>query len=107
MSASRILLCNCYKTMELEKAAQGVSDRLQAPVCTELCRGELSVFEDAVNSGEPMLVACTQEAPLFQEIAEGADAADLVHFTNMTPVAAAQLRPGVHCLLHPAHHLQP
>ncbi len=87
MSASRILLCNCYKTMELEKAAQGVSDRLQAPVCTELCRGELSVFEDAVNSGEPMLVACTQEAPLFQEIAEEADAADLVHFTNIRETA--------------------
>ncbi|WP_346898047.1 4Fe-4S dicluster domain-containing protein [uncultured Roseibium sp.] len=87
MSASRILLCNCYKTMELEKAGQSLSDRLQAPVCTELCRGELSVFEDAVNSGEPMLVACTQEAPLFQEIAEEADAADLVHFTNIRETA--------------------
>ena len=87
MSASRILLCNCYKTMELEKAGQSLSDRLQAPVCTELCRGELSVFEDAVNSGEPMLVACTQEAPLFQELAEEADAADLIHFTNIRETA--------------------
>ncbi|WP_346912793.1 4Fe-4S binding protein [uncultured Roseibium sp.] len=87
MSASRVLLCNCYKTMQLEKAAQGLSDRLQAPVCTELCRGELSVFEDAVNSGEPLLVACTQEAPLFLEIAEEADAADLVNFTNIRETA--------------------
>lgn len=87
MSASRILLCNCYKTLELEKAAQGVSDRLLAPVCTELCRGELAVFEGAVNSGEPLLVACTQEAPLFLEIAEEADAADLVHFTNIRETA--------------------
>ena len=86
-SSSRILLCNCYKTMELEKAAEGLSDRLQAPLCTELCRGELSVFEDAVNSGEPVLVACTQEAPLFLEIAEEADAADLVHFTNIRETA--------------------
>jgi len=86
-SSSRILLCNCYKTMELEKAAQALPDRLQAPVCSELCRGELAVFEDAVNSGEPLLVACTQEAPLFLEIAEEADAGDMVHFTNIRETA--------------------
>lgn len=86
-SQSRILLCNCYKTMDLEKAADSLSTRLAAPVCSELCRGELNVFESALETGEPLLVACTQEAPLFQEVAEDADADHRIRFTNIRETA--------------------
>ncbi|MTI42354.1 4Fe-4S binding protein [Roseibium hamelinense] len=88
MSAqSRILLCNCFKTMDLTGAAGLVDSELAAPVCTELCRGETSVFETALAQDGDLLVACTQEAPLFSEIAEDHDAQDRVRFTNIRETA--------------------
>jgi ferredoxin len=40
------------------------------PVHTALCRREAAAFQRAARDGEPLLVACTQEAPLFTELAE-------------------------------------
>ncbi|MEM8646485.1 MAG: 4Fe-4S binding protein, partial [Pseudomonadota bacterium] len=48
-----------------------------------LCRTEVNKFADALNTGEPLLVACTQEAPLFRELAEEAGKPDAVTFTNI------------------------
>lgn len=42
----------------------------EAPfVNTQLCRAQLDNFSKAAASGEPLLVCCTQEAPLFIEVA--------------------------------------
>jgi len=51
---------------------------------TELCRSELQSFRDALGSRAGVQVCCTQEAPLFAEVAEesGADA-DRLSFTNI------------------------
>ena len=35
----------------------------------QLCRAELERFRKAAAGGEPITVACTQEAPLFDEVA--------------------------------------
>jgi ferredoxin len=103
-SQSRLLLCNCYKTMKLSDTADALSEQLAAPLCTELCRGELSVFETALGSGEPLLVGCTQEAPLFQEVADEADVGDMVDFVNIRETAGwtetrTPLAPKVRALL--------
>jgi ferredoxin len=39
----------------------------------QLCRAELDKFRAAAAGGAPLVVGCTQEAPLFAEVAAGAD----------------------------------
>lgn len=57
--------------MSIDGAALGDALGNGAPlkVCSLLCRGELPVFEAALQSHAEPLVACTQEAPLFDEVA--------------------------------------
>ena len=57
------LVCDCGGTMPLD------GERLGCTVHSRLCREELPRFEAALANGAP-LVACTQEAPLFREVAE-------------------------------------
>ncbi len=69
----RLLVCNCEKSMTMRGAtlaqAFGVED---LRVHTQLCRSEIGTYEDALKEGESLCVACTQESPLFSEIAEEA-----------------------------------
>jgi ferredoxin len=65
-----ILVCSCEDTMALDLAtvrrgcrgADVVSGR-------QLCRAELDRTRDALAGTSPVTIACTQEAPLFAEIA--------------------------------------
>ncbi|WP_417667013.1 4Fe-4S dicluster domain-containing protein [Roseibium sp.] len=86
-SDERILLCNCFKTMDLDASAEALAARMAAPTCSQLCRDEVGTFEVALDAGGPLLVACTQEAPLFREIAEEAGAGDKVRFVNIRETA--------------------
>ena len=60
--------------MPLDRAAVARGCR-GAKVLTarQLCRAELEKFRAAAAGGDPLIVGCTQEAPLFSETAEGAD----------------------------------
>ncbi|MGY0790618.1 4Fe-4S binding protein [Azospirillum argentinense] len=70
-----VLVCDCAHSMALDGkalaracgAAAGAEGDLS--VATQLCRTQLDRFEARVAEGAPLLVACTQEAPLFAEIA--------------------------------------
>jgi ferredoxin len=66
-----ILICSCEDTMPLagdavRKACRG-SEVIEG---RQFCRSELERFRNAAGGGEPILVACTQEAPVFAEAAE-------------------------------------
>jgi ferredoxin len=71
----KILICSCDDTMPLDgealkRGCRG-ADMLSAH---QLCRAELEKFRAAASAGEPLIVGCTQEAPLFAEVAgDGAD----------------------------------
>ena len=52
-------------------------------VHTNLCRTEVAVFNQALENGEPLLVACTQEAPLFRELAEESASTTDLSFVNI------------------------
>lgn len=82
-------LCNCNRTLPLDGVALAKALRQGKPVTvhTELCRREVAAFEAAVKEGEDLLVACTQEAPLFEEIAETANQAASVKFANIRETA--------------------
>ena len=71
---STILICSCEDTMPLDRAAVERGCR-GAKVLTgrQLCRAELEKFRAAAAGDVPLIVGCTQEAPLFAETAEGAD----------------------------------
>ena len=82
-------VCNCNKTLPLDGAALAKALREGKPVTihSELCRKEIGAFEGAVKGAEELLVACTQEAPLFSEIAEGLNSQAAVKFVNIRETA--------------------
>ncbi|MEP1430980.1 MAG: 4Fe-4S binding protein [Rhizobiaceae bacterium] len=52
-----------------------------------LCRSQLATLENSLNSGQELVVACTQEAPLFQEIADESNASRPIDFVNIRELA--------------------
>ncbi len=81
----KLLVCNCQRTMDIDGAKLAKMLGLEAPLTIhrELCRSEVGSFEAALAAG-PVHVACTQEAPLFQEIAEDKGLGEVpMRFTNI------------------------
>ncbi|MBE0627301.1 MAG: 4Fe-4S binding protein [Burkholderiales bacterium] len=87
-SDKTIKLCNCNQTMALDAKALAIALKLDAPIPihTELCRREVGAFHDALRGGD-CLVACTQEAPLFAELADQAEAKHELKFVNIRETA--------------------
>ena len=73
-------LCSCNGTIALDAKAFGV------PLHRELCRKEVGAFQSALGDSD-LVVACTQEAPLFAELAEGAQSAARISFVNIRELA--------------------
>ncbi len=69
LKGKRILVCNCESSMPLDgkSLAKACGAEGGCEVHTQLCRAQIESFKTAVVSGEPLLVGCTQEAPLFEE----------------------------------------
>lgn len=78
-------LCNCNGTIAVDGAALSKVLKLEAPaqVCSALCRQEIHGFSAALQAGGDVVVSCTQEAPLFQELAEEAGFPGHVQFVNI------------------------
>jgi len=82
INGRRILLCNCERTMQLDgKALAKACGAGETPgIASQLCRAQIENFRDEIARGGEVIVACTQEAPLFGEIAgEIEDGAALGH----------------------------
>ena len=100
-----VKLCNCNRTMALDANALATALQLAAPITihTELCRREVGAFREALQGGD-CLVACTQEAPLFAELAEEASAKHELKFVNIRETAgwskeSRQVTPKIAALL--------
>ena len=78
-----IHLCNCNGTMLLDAAVLERALELAGPlpIHTQLCQKELAAFADRA-SGD-VLVACTQEARLFGDVADDAGKAQTIRFVNI------------------------
>ncbi|HEY6281075.1 MAG TPA: 4Fe-4S binding protein [Burkholderiales bacterium] len=85
VDSKNILVCNCNKTMPLDAKALTRALQLKTPVVIhhELCRHQASAFESGVKQGGDVLVACTQEARLFGELAEQIDPNAEISFVNI------------------------
>jgi ferredoxin len=80
-------VCNCNRTMTLDGAALGRAlEREPIPIYTELCRKQADGFAAALKE-TTCTVACTQEAPLFTELAAGANASTELKFVNIRETA--------------------
>ena len=70
----KVLICSCEDTMPLDvPAVQRGCRGAEISTARQLCRAELDKFRAAAAGGEPLIVGCTQEAPLFSETAGAAD----------------------------------
>lgn len=78
-----IFVCSCESTMPLDSAAIGRGCRGIVHEAEQLCRRELDRFKAVLETGAPITIGCTQEAPLFTEVAEERGAEDRVAFVNI------------------------
>lgn len=84
INGKKVLLCDCEGTMALD--ARAIERALQGGDCapnTQLCRAQLANAESALKGKLPVLIACTQEAPLFLEARDGIERASEVGFVNI------------------------
>src|SRR5262245_37872431 len=83
------LICNCNRTMPLDGKAVGRALKLDTTpqVHSELCRRHLAAFEAAVKNGNDLVVACTQEAPLFSELHGELKGSGNIQFVNIREAA--------------------
>ena len=84
-----LMVCTCEKTMPLDARAIGGACTGRITQANQLCGLEIDRFKAALADGVPITVACTQETPLFREIAE-----DLVFSSALTSSTFERPRDG-------------
>ena len=82
-----ILICSCEDTMPLDADAVRRGCGAQVATADHLCRAQIERFRSAIAGAEPLIVGCTQEAPLFSEIAAELENAAPVSFVNVREAA--------------------
>jgi ferredoxin len=78
-----VVACSCEGTMPLDTGAlaRGCGDSFRT--ADNLCRRQLDLARRLIATGAPLTIGCTQEAPLFSEVAEELGAADRLVFANV------------------------
>ena len=108
-----IFICSCEDTMPLDagtiRRACAEADVREA---RHLCRTQLDQFEAALADARPVTVACTQEAPIFAEVAEKGNFAEDLTFVNIREMAGwstdgAKAAPKMAALIAAAQEPQP
>ncbi len=89
LAGKTLKLCNCNKTMSLDAVALGKALQAGAPLTVHsgLCRKEAGAYLEALKDQE-VVVACTQEAALFNELHGDSGSAAHVRFVNIRETAA-------------------
>ena len=83
-----IFVCSCEDTIPLdaETVRRGCRSS-QVTTARQLCRTELERFRAAAAGGDPLIVACTQEAPLFSELAKEHERGADIRYANIRETA--------------------
>jgi ferredoxin len=103
------LICDCNKTMPLQEKLLGTALREELTLHSTLCRREAGAFQQAIKTGEEVVVACTQEKRLFSELAQQTEGAvSPIRFVNIRETGgwsrdAGQAMPKIAALLAAAH----
>jgi ferredoxin len=104
-----LLVCNCQRSMPLNaKKLQQTMHKLggegDLDLQTGLCRSQLGNYQSTIGNAASVCVACTQEAPLFREVAEEDESRAALAFANIREKAgwsdeAGQAHPKIAALL--------
>ena len=78
-----VLICSCEDTMPLDGDAVSLACRGTVIEGRQFCRAELNKFRKAAADAEAIVVACTQEAPLFREVASEIEGSAPLSFVNI------------------------
>ena len=105
LESRALKVCNCNRTVALDARALAAALKLGEPLAvhSQLCRTDAAAFAAAL--GEPdVVVACTQEAPLFAELAQASASKAALRFVNIREAAGwsaqgAQATPKIAALL--------
>ena len=84
LDGKTLKVCSCNRTVALDAKALASALKLKEPlqVHDQLCRRDVGAFQAAL--GDPdVIVACTQEAPLFGELAAGTGSQAKLQFVNV------------------------
>ncbi len=81
---SKYLLCSCNGTSTLDAAAlqRALHEKQPVTVYRDLCRGHASVVAGSLKQQGEIVVGCTQEAALFEQIADP-DSQRSLRFVNL------------------------
>jgi hypothetical protein len=99
------LICDCNQTMPLDASRLGEALNDKLKLHSTLCRREVGAFLEAIQGGDEVVVACTQEKRLFTELAGQTDGAVApIRFVNIRETGgwskdAAQATPKIAALL--------
>ena len=110
---TKTLLCDCNQTMPLNAKALGAALHEDLTLHSTLCRREAGAFQQAIRSGQEVVVACTQEKRLFAELGQQTEGAvSPIRFVNIRETGgwsrdAAQAGPKIAALLAAAHLPEP
>jgi ferredoxin len=80
-------VCNCNRTMPLDNAAGATlgtalgSEPLK--VASQLCRREVGAYLESIAGVDRVVVGCTQEQPLFEELAQQKESVAPIRFVNL------------------------
>src|SRR6185503_8453828 len=84
LDGKTLKVCSCNRTVALDAKALASALKLKEPlqVHDQLCRRDAAAFQAALGESD-VIVACTQEAPLFGELAAGAGSQAKLQFVNV------------------------
>jgi ferredoxin len=88
LASKTLKLCSCNGTIALDPKRLAESLKMKQPVAVhrELCRKEAGAFQASLADPD-LIVACTQEAPLFAELASAAQSTSRISFVNIRELA--------------------
>ena len=71
LDGKTLKVCSCNRTMAIDAKALAAALKIGEPVRVHeaLCRKDAAAFQSALGQGDDVVVACTQEAALFGELA--------------------------------------
>jgi ferredoxin len=77
-------ICSCERTMPLDTDAIGRGCKgATIETANHLCRAEIGRFSTVAQKGGDITIACTQEAPVFNEVAAGSSGNAALSFVNI------------------------
>ena len=83
LEGKTLKVCSCNRTVALDAKALGAALKAGEPLSVhhQLCRQDAGAFQAALGQADELIVACTQEAPLFGELA--GDSSAKIRFVNL------------------------